>query len=308
MSDLLKMILNESLIDFARTGLSPHVWTSEDGEYHLSLLAGKKIQYVLQQCPNTDILNIADQIHIVGSITTNLYTENTDIDVHITPKDLTPWTEDSVKELRQWFEVNRRLVGGYVGTHPIEVYIQTNPNQDFLSDGVYDVRTHTWLKGPKIYPEDYNPYEDFSDIADEIQNSAEDTDLLLGELKRDVIDYDTIKAALSRMSQDQKKYFLQILQDKLDEIDLDIEKLVNMKKDWVSARKSSSQPTTPAQALNDVEMARTWKNKNAIFKFLSRYRYLKVIKELSELIEDDEELTPGDVGVIKKIIGGTDVS
>ena len=47
--------------------------------------------------------------------------------------------------------------------------------------------------------------EDFSDIAEEIRNSAEDADLLLGELKRDVIDYDTIKAALSKMSQNQKK-------------------------------------------------------------------------------------------------------
>lgn len=306
MDDLMSRILRESLVDFARPNLSPHVWTCEGGEYRLSLYAEKTIQNILTAFSDMNLLEIADQIHIVGSITTNLYVDDTDVDVHIVPKDVTQWSEDDVLDLRKWFEDNRDSIGGYIGTHPVEVYIQTNINQDLLSEGVYDVNGRKWLKGPTIFSEDYNPYEDFSDIADEIRSSAEDADLLLGELKRDVIDYDTIKAALTKMSSEQRKKFLEVLQRKLDEIELDIEKLVRMKKDWVGSRRSASQPTTPEQALQDVEMAKTWRNKNAIFKFLTRYRYLRVIKDLGNLI-DDEELTPGDVGVIKKIIGGTDV-
>jgi hypothetical protein len=305
MESLLSRVLKESLIDFFQSGLSPHVWTSEGGAYRLSLYAEQKIHSVLAQNHEIDVWCIADQIHIVGSITTNLYVDDTDVDVHIFPKDLVPWTEDAVKDLRQWFDKNRESIGGYIGTHPIEVYIQTNPNQDLLSEGVYDVKEHKWLKGPKIYSEDYDPYKDFSDIANEIRGSAEDADLLLGELKRDVIDYDTIKSALNRMSSEQKKKFLETLQSKLDEIESDIQKLVQMKRDWTADRRLASQPSTPEQALQDVEMAKTWKDKNAIFKFLTRYRYLKVIKDLSDLV-GDEEIEPKDVNVIKGIIGVPD--
>ena len=71
----------------------------------------------------------------------------------------------------------------------------------------------------------------------------------------------------------------------------------------MDARKSSSQPTTPEQALEDVEMAGRWRDSNAIFKFLSRYRYLKVIKDLGALIKGDEDLEADDVITIKRIIG-----
>lgn len=306
MDELLSKVLKESLIDFSRSGLSPHVWAREAGEYHLSLFAERKITGVLQQCPGLDLFEIAAEIHIVGSITTNLYVDGTDVDIHILPRDTNQWSKDDVDEVRSWFENNRDSIGGYVGTHPIEVYIQTNPNQDLLSEGVYDVRRHTWLKGPRIFPEDYNPYEDFTDLFDDVQSSAEDADLLLGELKRDVIDYDTIKAALNRMSTEQRKKFLATLQRKLNEIEQDIERLVSMKKGWVDARRSTSQPTSPEQALEDVEMAKGWRNSNAIFKFLARYRYIRVIKDLGELIKDDIE--PDDIKMIRSIIGGSDVS
>ena len=302
MSDLLRKTVSESLIDFARPGLSPHVWTNAGGGYRLSKLAGQKILSILEQCP-VNLLDIAAEIYIVGSITTNLYTDDTDVDLHITPKNPERWSEDDVDDVRIWSEQNRDSIGGFIGTHPLEIYVQTNPNQDLLSEGVYDVKTRQWLKGPKIFSEDYNPYEDFTDIADEIRSSAEDADVLLGELKRDVIDYETIKTALSKMSPEQRKKFLATLQGKLEEIEADIEKLVSMKKEWVDARKSSSQPTTPEQALEDVEMAGKWRDSNAIFKFLSRYRYLKVIKDLGALIKKDEDLEADDVITIKRIIG-----
>lgn len=303
MKDLWRTLLQESLIDFARPGLSPHVWTFEGGEYRLSPAASKKILSVLKQVPKNFVLGIAAEMRIVGSITTNLYVDGTDVDLHVIPKNPEEWSEDDVNDVRVWFEQNRDSIGGYIGTHPLEVHIQTNPNQDLLSEGAYNVKTHRWLKGPKVFPEDYNPYEDFSDIANEIRGSAEDADLLLGELKRDVIDYDTIKSAISKMSAVQRKRFLTTLQGKLNEIEKDVEKLVVMKKEWVNARRSSSQPTTPEQALKDVEMAKNWRDSNAVFKFLTRYRYLKIIKDLGELIKGDDDLEADDVITIKRIIG-----
>lgn len=303
MDDLMRRVLSESLIDFARPGLSPHVWTFENGEYHLSSSASKKILSVLEQVPKNFILGIAAEIHIVGSITTNLYADDTDVDLHIAPRNPDRWSEEDVDAVRVWFEQNRDSIGGYIGTHPLEVYIQTNPNQDLLSEGVYDVKSHKWVKGPKVFSEDYNPYDDFSDIADEIRSSAEDADVLLGELKRDVIDYETITATLKKMSVEQRKKFLATLQGKLNEIEQDIEKLVSMKKEWIDARRSSSEPTSPEQAMEDVEMATKWRNSNAIFKFLSRYRYMKVIKDLGALVKGDDDLEADDVITIKRIIG-----
>lgn len=299
---MIRIPVQESLIDFARPDLSQSVWTRVGNTYQLSQLAGKKILSVLEQCP-VNLLGIASEMHIVGSITTNLFVEDTDIDLHILPRNPQEWSEEDVKEILQWFEDNREEIDGYVGTHPVEVYIQVDLNQDFLSEGVYDVRGRRWLKGPKIFSENYNPYDDFSEIADEIRSSAEGADLLLGELKRDVIDYETIKKALEKMSSEQKKKFLQLLQSKLNEIEGGIEKLVQMKKEWTDARKSSSRPVTPEQALKDVEMATNWKNTNAIFKFLSRYRYLKVIHDLEGFIKGEDDLESDDVVVIKHILG-----
>jgi len=210
--------------------------------------------------------------------------------------------EEFQNTIIKWFNEHRDEIGGYIGNHPAEVYIQYDPNQDLMSDGNFSLLSGEWLVGPKVAPMNFDPYEDFSHIADTIKSEVENVDKLFGELKRDVIDYDVIHLAMGRMSGEDKKRLLQKLQSKLEELEDDIETLFAKRKDWVDARHNAAKPTTPEQALKDVELAKRWKDTNATFKFIDRYKYLKTIKELQDLLAD-EEITSDEVSVIKNIIG-----
>jgi len=300
---MLLLNVEESSIDFPQEDLDSSVWIKkEDGPYTPQLDVRDKIENFIRNYQDKDLLSIADEIHIVGSLATNQYLKDSDLDVHIIPKDIKAWSEDEVDKVRDWFDEHRDELDGYIGNHPIEVHIQLNPNQDLMSDGCYSLLEDMWLVGPKIVPMDFDPYENYSHILDDVWDAVEDADLILGELKRDVIDYETIKQAMERMSGKNRKKLLSKLQSKLDEMEEDIEKLYKERGEWVDARHEASRPATPEQALKDIELARHWNDTNAIFKFINRYQYLRVIDLLNELIEDDE-ITPDEVSKIKNIIG-----
>lgn len=301
--------LEESSIDFPRKDLDPSVWNKEDDTYKIKPEIRRKILDVLGKYPDelvdmTAVGEAGATIHIVGSIGTNQYDDDADIDVHlIISKDADLYGDVTFQDkVIKWFNEHRDEIDGYIGEHPIEVYLQYNPDQDLMSDSCYDLMSDEWLTGPKIVSLDYDPYEDFSGIADDLRNVVEDADKLFGELKRDVIDYDVIKLAMERLSSEQKGLFLDRLKSKLKEIEEDIRALYIKRKEWVDARRMASKPSTPEEALKDVELAKKWKDANALFKFVNRYQYLKTIKTLEKLLVDNE-ISPDEVDAIKGIMG-----
>ena len=295
--------LGESSIDFPQEDLDSSVWIKkEDGSYTPQLDIRDKIENLIRNYQDKDLLSIAEEIHIVGSIASNQYLDDCDIDIHIIPKNIKDWSEEEVEEVTNWFNKHRDEMDGFIGSHPVEIYIQVEPSQDLMSDGCYDLLNDRWLTGPKIVPMDLDPYEDYSHILDDVKDAVEDADLLLGELKRDVIDYEVIKQAMKRMAGENKEKLLKKLQDKLSEMEDDIEALYKERGEWVDKRRKASKPATPEEALEDVKLAKRWKDTNALFKFVNRYHYLRVIKDLKELLADDE-ITPDEVSKIKNIMG-----
>jgi len=302
LDSILEKILSDSSIDFPRKDLDLSVWEKKDNLYIIRPEVKKKILEIISKYSDVSLLDIAKEIHIVGSIATNTFLDDCDVDIHIIPKNIDEWNEESQKKVIKWYNEHRDKIGGYIGDHPAEVYIQLDINQDLMSDGCYSLLEDKWLTGPKIVSLDYDPYSDFSNVADDLRDVVEDADKLFGELKRDVIDYDVIKQAMEQLSPEQKELFLERLKSKLEEIEKDIEVLYKKRKEWTDARKNASKPSSPEEALEDVELARKWKDQNAIFKFVNRYKYLKIIKELKELLDDDK-ITPHEVDTIKDIMG-----
>jgi len=293
----------ESLIDFGQPGLDPDVWTEDDGQFVLAEGVEAKILEFIKSYPNKDLLAETDNLHMVGSMTTNQYLEDSDIDIHLFPKDVGIWDEDKVWEVKKWFDKWAKHLDAYIENHPIEIFIQLHSATDYLSPGFYDITNHKWIKGPKIVPQDYDPYDDFSDLADDLRSSVKDTDLIIGELKRDVIDFETIQKAVAKMSPENKKKFLAQLESKLKEITIAITSLLKHKDKWVANRRLVSDPVTPEQALKDVELSKQWRDSNAMFKLIGRYQYVTLIKALKELLQDDGEVTPDEVDNVKKIVG-----
>lgn len=307
MTDLFEYLLdsdvNESSIDYPREDLDISIWDKDGDTYILKSETKDKILNVLKQYPDKDLVALADKIRVVGSITGNQYIDDSDIDVHVVPKDIEGYSEQDVDRIKTWFRDNILGVDGYIDAHPIEVYLQLNPAQDLLSVGAYDILEGVWEKGPTIVPLDFDPYENFLDIFNNIRELVDDADKYFGELRRDIIDYETIKDAVTRLPESAKEKLLTGLKNKLDELEEDIDNLYIERGKWVKFRREASKPQTPEQALKDVKLAKEWEDANAVFKFINRYNYIRVIDELENFLADDK-ISDDEVDRIKDIIGG----
>lgn len=307
---LLKLVtrshLRESNIDYPKSELSEDVWAYDPKtkKYTLRQDVEDQIFKVIAAYPNFSLIKTAKEVHITGSIGTNLYDDNTDVDVHIIPNEQYPKgdAQTRTKEIFKWYKENRDIIGGYVGNRPIEIYVQQNPAQEFLSDALYDVNNHRWLKGPLLVKSDYDPYSVYSGVLSDMKGIMGEADKDIGALKRDVIDYDTMKKALAELPADAKAKVHDHMIEKLRQIEEAIEELMATKKEWQDARKLASEPATPEEALKDVKMAREWKDKNAAFKFLSRYEYMRLIGDLEKFMED-EKVSPEEVDQMKGLLG-----
>ena len=296
--NLVERVLNSSSIDFPRPDLDPAVWEKEDGYYFLREKLKNKILNLLDKYPEADLLQNSREIRIVGSIGSNLYVDDTDIDVHVVPEDFSQWNEERVKQVQKWFKENASI-DTRVGNHQIEVYVQLDPRQDLLSVALYDILEDVWYVGPKIVPLDYDPYKEFSHLVDDIQSTFRGVDLGIGELRRDVIDYEVIRKAIEQLPDEQKKRLLQRLKSKLEEIERDVERLYVERGKLVNIRFKRG---TSEEAMKDVEQAKKWKDANAIFKFADRYQYLRAIGDLEELLKDGA-ITPSEIDIIKGTLG-----
>ena len=136
------MIEFESILDKPREGLDPVVWKDAgDGKFVLTDEAQSKIQTLLDWVGGT--FGLKDMsARITGSITSNQYSDDSDIDVHISFDGLTNDNSDEMnKALRAEFEENFKDLHTdsiRIGSHPLEVYFQANPFQDMMSVGCYD--------------------------------------------------------------------------------------------------------------------------------------------------------------------------
>ena len=304
-TDVTKMLLTEATVDFPRAGVDPMVWNKvEGGDYVLRGDVKDMIMDYIQSYPGKEnLMELIDELHVVGSIGTNLYTDDADIDVHIVPKfDMLPDSQEQREEFRdevkKWSHENPI----YVGEHPMELYIQLMPEQELMGDATYDVMEDIWKKGPRIEKLDYNPYEVFKGVLDNVRNLAQKADVDLGELKRDIIDFETVREAMSKLPLEYKNMLKDELDNKLQEIEDDISSLLKDKKEWVDMRHKSSTPLSKEQALSDIELAKQWNDANAMFKFLNRYKYIRIITELEELMKDDE-IDANEIGIIRSVLG-----
>lgn len=303
---ILRQII-ESSIDFPSNGLYNEVWTETEDGYKLRPELKEQVLAALREYPDLDLLDIAKEIHIVGSIGTNLYNDDADLDIHILPdmeklptKDIDELTELQ-KQVMDWFKNNRDERGWYVaGTHPYEVYLQLDPQQDYSSN-CYDLLTDTWITEPILYPLNYNPYEVFGQVFDELKELCKPFDIQFGELRRDTIDYTRLMDAIKKAPEEAKQGLKVTLEQKLQELEEDIEQLVQNREVWRNVRRRNTVTTQLAQDIKELQQSPEWQNDNAIFKFIDRYEMMNVLKGLKDII-DDGEVTDDEVPEIQDLI------
>ena len=281
-------VLSESSVSYPRPNLSILVWTGSDGGK--PVLRPEVIELVNKAIDRYTALRlhaIAKEIHIIGSLCTNQYEDDSDLDVHVIPYiEKLPKSKSAEEWQKDVKHFNRHSEPIKIGAHPIELFLQLDTNQDFLADSLYDFMKKTWVKPPYFVPLDFNPNEAYEEAFDELTDIAAETDVKLGELKRDVIDYFAIKDAIQGLPYELKGELKLKLEGKVKECERVVDELLKDKKAWVDMRKAASAPISQKSALSDVNLVKNWKNKNALFKLLSRYHYMKIISALEGLAED----------------------
>jgi hypothetical protein len=108
-------------------------------------------------------LQFPNEIHITGSITSNSYTENADIDIHILKYSIREPAKITQSRFVEALKIMRETdkESTYIGTHPFEVYYQDNEFQDYMSVGCYDFLKDKWLVGPELKDTSFNPYSEY---------------------------------------------------------------------------------------------------------------------------------------------------
>ena len=294
--------LTESLIDFSQFSLDKQVWDiSNKDKPTLRKDVKDKIYKVIDNFPYFSLTDLVEEVRIIGSICTNQYLPNCDIDVHIIPKlhvlnDILGKSTRYKNKEELITDVKKYLLTKYepkedvfVGKHPLEFYIQLNSKQDYYSVGVYIVDTDEWKIGPKMYDMNFDPSIYFKKFLGEIKELGKEFDIQLGDLKRNLIDYDIIEQHISSIPAEYRTKFKEKLEHKLQELEDDIRTLALTKKELIDLRHNSTKDSYDKAKFDEI---------NVKFKYIDRYMYFKLIKNLEDLIADDE-LTHDEVKDIK---------
>ena len=287
-------VFKESIIDTPRITYAPGVFDNAD-------TPDPKIKASVKKLIDAQIKDFAKEypvikIGLVGSILTKRYRNDADLDINVlfdVPKDK---REDERIRLSKQFlsasnpdNIQGKLIPGT--KHPINYYLitdsKTYQDQEDKADAVFDYRNNKFSKRPEDYTFDMNLYlKDFQKKVDEI-------DVVKGELKRDIVDYDELKEL--------KAGDIKNLQDKvngkLKEIEKDIQDIINIG-DTVDAERRAAFDTDMSPDEIKKYSIKNRLPKNVVYKMLEKYHYLKFWKKCKKILDDDK-VTDAEIDSLK---------
>ena len=282
--DQVREVLKESVIDIPRRTYAPGVFDDADTnnpkiKSSVKAMIDKQVKEFEKEYP---VINIA----LIGSILTKRYRNDADLDINVlfdVPKEK---QEDERLRLSKQFlssknpdNIQGKLISGT--KHPVNYYIitdqETYDDQNKKADAVFDIKNNKFIKRPEDFTFDINLYlKDF-------ERKVQEIDVIKGELKRDIIDYDELKELKSGDIKDLEKR----IKSKLEEIEKDIQDIVDIG-DTVDAERRAAfdKDMTP-----DEIRAYGIKNrlpKAVIYKMLEKYHYITFFKYLKNILADGE--------------------
>jgi hypothetical protein len=285
----------ESIIDIPRRTYAPKVFDDADTK-------NPKIKDSVKQQIETQLKEFESEYPIIktsliGSILTKRYRNDADLDINVlfdVPAE--KQEEERVRLSKKYLSASNpdniqgKLIPG--SEHPINYYFitdkETYDNQNKKADAVFDIDSNKFVKRPEDFVFDVNLY------IKEFDKKVQEMDIIKGELKRDIIDYDE----LTELSPEDVLNLQDKINDKLEEIEDSINDIVKIG-DGVDADR---------RAAFDKDMSpdeiRTYgvKNrlpKNVIYKMLEKYHYLKFYKKCKKIL-DDGQVTDAEIDSLKK--------
>src|SRR6056300_815032 len=272
----------ESIIDIPRKTYAPGVFDDADTKDPKIKDSVKK--QIADQLKEFETEYPILQTSLIGSILTKRYRNDADLDINVLFNVPADKQEDERTRLSKKYlsvknpdNIQGKLIPGT--KHPINYYFitdkKTYEDQNKKADAVFDIDNNKFIKRPEDFTFDINLYiQDFNRKVQEI-------DVVKGELKRDIIDYDELK----ELSPEDVLNLQDKINDKLEEIEDSINDIIKIG-DGVDADR---------RAAFDKDMSpdeiRTYgvKNrlpKNVVYKMLEKYHYLKFYKKCKKILDD----------------------
>jgi len=277
-----KDFIKESIIDIPRRTFAPAVFDDADTKDPKIKPSVKKL--IDEQIKEFEKEYPVLKVSLIGSILTKRYRNDADLDLNVlfdVPKE--KQEEERVRLSQQYLSaknpnnIQGKLIPG--SKHPINYYFitdqKTYDDQNKKADAVFDIETNKFIKRPDDFVFDPDLY------VKEFERKVQELDVVKGELKRDIIDYNELK----ELTTNDVLNLQEKIKDKLEEIEDSLEDIVKIG-DTVDAER---------RAAFDKDMSpdeiRTYgvKNrlpKNVIYKMLEKYHYLKFYKKCKKILED----------------------
>lgn len=189
--------------------------------------------------------------------------------------------------------------------HPVTYYVRGDELRQ-SSDAIYDILNNKWLREPPQLPEEYDPEEHFKDVWQSVLKYAKDLDEKIGEVKRDIIDYEKFKEALQYTPyEDGKKYkFIEKkLNKKLKEINDEITDLMKEFEEIHEQRKEEFLKEDAESAVELWKWSKSWAPGNLQYKFLERYKYIALLHAIKQIYAaSEDEIKEEDIPKLKEVL------
>ena len=294
----LRKSFQESIIDIPRRTYAPKVFDEADTSN--PVIKPSVIKQIETQLKEFESEYPILKTSLIGSILTKRYRNDADLDINVlfnVPAD--KQEEERTRLSKKYLSVSNpdniqgKLIPG--SEHPINFYFitdkETYNDQNKKADAVFDIKTNRFIKRPDDFTFDVSLYiKDFN-------KKVEELDVIKGELKRDIIDYDELKEL-------QPNDILNLqdkINDKLEEIEDSINDIVKVG-DGLDADRRAAFDTdmTPDQIQKYGIKNRL--PKNVIYKMLEKYHYLNFYKKCKKIL-DDGEVTDAEIDSLKEATG-----
>ena len=186
-------LFKESIIDIPRRTFAPAVFDDEDTNN--PKIKDSVLRLITEQFKEFETEYPILKYSLIGSILTKRYRNDADLDINVlfdVPEDK---REDERLRLSKKYlassnpdNIQGKLIPGT--KHPINYYFitdeETYDDQNKKADAVFDIKDQSFVKRPEDF--DFNPNLYMRDF----QKQVDKIDMLKGELKRDIIDYDEL--------------------------------------------------------------------------------------------------------------------
>ena len=285
----------ESIIDIPRRTYSPSVF--DDADTKNPKIKPSVIKMIEDQLAEFEKEYPVLKYTLIGSILTHRYRNDADLDINVLfDVPIEKREDERVRLSKKYLSAKNpdNIQGKEIPNtkHPVNYYFitdkETYDSQNAKADAVFDIKGQKFVKRPDDFKFDMNLYlKDFEKKVQEI-------DVVKGELKRDIIDYDE----LSELKSGEIKNLERRLTSKLNEIEKSIQDLSDIGDVADAERRDAfDKDMTPDQIKTFSIKNRL--PKNVIYKMLEKYHYLTFLKKCKKIL-DDGEVTDAEIDSLRK--------